>query len=118
MKRIVLLIFILASAICMAQTTNYIPKFNSSTTFNNSAIYQNNSNIGIGTTSPLSKLHVIGIKPAEITSVSITNSAGMEVYYSNVFSKEINLSNLQSGVYTISLQVGNKVLTSNFTILL
>ena len=60
MKRLVLLGFILAGAICMAQTTNYIPKFNSSTTFGNSIIYQNGSNIGIGTTSPQSKLQVNG----------------------------------------------------------
>ncbi len=60
MKRLVLLGFILASTICMAQTTNYIPKYNSSTTFNNSCIYQNGNNIGIGTTSPYGKLHVVG----------------------------------------------------------
>ena len=62
-------------------------------------------------------IELIGIKPAEITSVSITNSAGMEVYYSNVFKKEIDLSNLQSRLYSMSILVGNKVISSNFTIL-
>ena len=60
MKRLVLLGFIIASTLCMAQTTNYIPKYNSSTTFGNSIIYQSNSNIGIGTISPSAKLHVAG----------------------------------------------------------
>jgi hypothetical protein len=39
-------------------TTNYIPKFTSSTTIGNSGIYQSGSNIGIGITSPGSDLHV------------------------------------------------------------
>ena len=56
-----------------------------------------------------------GINPEEINSISITNSAGMEVYYSNVFKKEIDLSNCLSGLYTMCLLVGNKILTSNFT---
>jgi hypothetical protein len=36
----------------IAGTTNYIPKFTSSTKIGNSVIYDNGSNIGIGTTSP------------------------------------------------------------------
>lgn len=60
MKRIVLLGFIIASTLCMAQTTNYIPKYNSSTTFNNSCIYQNGNNIGVGVTNPQEKLTIDG----------------------------------------------------------
>jgi hypothetical protein len=40
--------------------TGYITKASSATTINNSAIYQNGSNIGIGTTNPSSLLHVSG----------------------------------------------------------
>jgi len=58
-----------------------------------------------------------GINPEEINSISIVNSTGVGVYSTNVFSKEINLSNLKSGLYTMLLQVENKVLTSNFIIL-
>jgi len=42
-------------------TTNYIPKFNGSgTTITNSLIYDNGTNVGIGTTSPAFKLDVEG----------------------------------------------------------
>jgi hypothetical protein len=40
-------------------TTNYIPKFTGTSAIGNSVIYESSSNIGIGTTSPDSKLHVI-----------------------------------------------------------
>jgi hypothetical protein len=39
---------------------NYIPKFTDTTIINNSQIYDNGTNIGIGTTSPSSKLSVNG----------------------------------------------------------
>ena len=41
-------------------TTNYIPKFTGSSAIGNSLIYDNGTNVGIGTTSPLSKLHIEG----------------------------------------------------------
>ncbi len=39
-------------------TLNYIPLFTGTSTIGNSVMYQGNSNIGIGTTSPISKLHI------------------------------------------------------------
>jgi hypothetical protein len=41
-------------------TTNYIPKFTATTTIGNSQIFDNGTNIGIGTTSPTTKLDVRG----------------------------------------------------------
>jgi len=41
-------------------TDNYIPKFNGTSTLENSLIYDNGTNVGIGTTSPTEKLHVLG----------------------------------------------------------
>lgn len=41
-------------------TTNYVPKFTSVTTFGNSQIFDNGTNVGIGTTSTSSKLNVNG----------------------------------------------------------
>lgn len=41
-------------------STNYLPKFTDPTTIGNSVIYQNGDNVGIGTTSPASKLHLSG----------------------------------------------------------
>ncbi len=41
-------------------TTNYIPKASSSTTLTCSQLYDNGTNVGIGTTNPSQKLHVNG----------------------------------------------------------
>jgi hypothetical protein len=42
-------------------TTNYLPKFTGSTALGNSLIYDNGTNIGIGTASPSYKLDVAGV---------------------------------------------------------
>lgn len=42
-----------------AGSTNYIPKFTSSGILGNSLIYDNGTDVGIGSTSPLGKLHVV-----------------------------------------------------------
>ena len=39
-------------------TTNYVPKFTSSSAIGNSLIYDDGTNVGIGTTSPSTKLHI------------------------------------------------------------
>jgi type II secretory pathway pseudopilin PulG len=39
-------------------TLNYIPKFTATTTLGNSRIYDNGTNVGIGTAGPLSPLHI------------------------------------------------------------
>ena len=41
-------------------TTNYLPKFTGTRTFGNSQIFDNGTNVGIGTTSPTRKFHVVG----------------------------------------------------------
>jgi hypothetical protein len=44
----------------IAGTDNYIPKFNGSSALENSVMYDDGTNIGIGTTSPSQKLNVQG----------------------------------------------------------
>lgn len=44
----------------IAGTANYIPKYTSTTTLGNSQIYDNGTNVGIGTNSPTQKLDVVG----------------------------------------------------------
>lgn len=58
-----------ASASIGSGTTNYISKWTSGSTLGNSTIYDNGTNVGIGTTAPASKLDVNG-------SASITPASG------------------------------------------
>jgi hypothetical protein len=41
-------------------TTNFLPKFTGGSTLGNSLIFDNGTNVGIGTTSPIERLHVVG----------------------------------------------------------
>jgi hypothetical protein len=50
----------ITSLVSGSGTTNYLPKFTGSTALGNSIIYDNGTAVGIGTTSPASKLHVSG----------------------------------------------------------
>ena len=49
-----------ATASSISGTTNYIPKFTSSSAIGNSLIYDNGSGIGVGTLSPIGRFDVIG----------------------------------------------------------
>ena len=62
-----------ASSSSISGTTNYIPKFTSSSAIGNSVIYESSSNIGIGTTSPTYKLSVNG---GIATTNDVTASTG------------------------------------------
>lgn len=68
-------------------TTNYIPKFTGSTSLGNSIIFDNGTNVGIGTTSPSYRLDVNG--NARVTN-GILNS---DNYFERVFSSGITFPN-------------------------
>ena len=48
------------TSVAVSGTNNTVPKFTSSTTIGNSQIFDNGTNVGIGTTTPTSKLQVNG----------------------------------------------------------
>jgi hypothetical protein len=58
------------SGISGSGTTNFIPKFTSSTAIGNSLIYDNGTNVGIGTSSPQSKLNVYGSAGTAVLTLS------------------------------------------------
>ena len=47
-------------------TTNYLSKFTGTTTLGNSLVYDNGTNVGIGTTSPTDRLHIVDATNANI----------------------------------------------------
>jgi hypothetical protein len=47
-------------------TTNYLSKFTGTTTLGNSLVYDNGTNVGIGTTSPTDRLHIVDASNANI----------------------------------------------------
>jgi len=66
----------LTNPITGSGTTNYLPKFTGASTLGNSLIYDNGTNIGIGTTSPLTALTVSGNLSLFTTNqIRIYNSA-------------------------------------------
>ena len=48
-----------ATGVSPGGTTNYVSKFTGATTIGNSQIFDNGTNVGIGTTTPSSKLHTV-----------------------------------------------------------
>lgn len=78
-------------------TTNYVPKFTAATTLGNSLIYDNGTNVGIGTASPAAKLdiqdagrvyfdvtdaaHAAGNKATMVSFGSPTDSSGVSTNF-------------------------------------
>ncbi|CAB5217015.1 hypothetical protein UFOVP198_45 [uncultured Caudovirales phage] len=72
-------------------TTNYLPKFTGSSTIGNSIVFDDGTNVGIGTTSPSAKLHINGGRTLAITgnenySLGIGRESNTNAYYLGVHS--------------------------------
>jgi hypothetical protein len=78
-------------------TSGYLPKFTSQQTLGNSIVYDNGTNVGIGTTSPLGRLDVVGANVYEPIR-AITNSASnLESGANNTVGLSVNNSNATAG---------------------
>ena len=74
----------LADNASISGTTNYVSKFTSGNTIGNSLIYDNGTNVGIGTTGPSFKFEVIGnvsFDSGKQFTVNNGNGNSYEVYY-------------------------------------
>ena len=61
-------------------TTNYLSKFTGNSTIANSLVYDNGTNVGIGTTSPGNKFEVKGADDAAITAIFQSTAGGNAAY--------------------------------------
>lgn len=105
-------------------TTNYIPKFTGNTTLNNSIIYDDGTNVGIGNATPSSKLDVSGdinlsgIVKGTAYTTSTALSTNVDFTAAQVFTKTlIGTTILTFSNYSIG-QVKDLIITGNFTLTL
>jgi hypothetical protein len=110
----------LSTKIAGTGTTNYIPKFTAAQTIQNSIIFDNGTNIGIGTTSPSSQLHVIGT--GNFSQNLLVNGTGVSVSgHTHAVSDITNFNSSVSGLLPVkNIGSGSGInvssTTGNFTI--
>jgi len=81
-------------------TTNYIPKFTSSSAIGNSQIFDDGTNVGIGTTSPAAKFNVTG---GEFRIDGASGSGAIATFYSTT----TNADARTWGIYSASQVFGD-----------
>jgi len=62
-------------------TANYLSKFTGASTLGNSLVYDNGTNVGIGTTSPTSALQVVGLPSYADNTAAITGGLTVGAFY-------------------------------------
>jgi hypothetical protein len=82
------------STAAVAGTANYIPKFATSTTLGNSVIFESGSNIGIGTSIPLQKIH---INDTAFIGDNLNGGSGILIYGTNTSKIDFNFEGISTG---------------------
>jgi hypothetical protein len=93
-------------------TDNYIPRFNGTTALENSIIYDDGTNVGIGTSSPSTTLQVLGtFKAGDFSNPSL--DVGASEISANVDSNKIilNSSSAKLGNYGSGVELGVNAVT-------
>jgi hypothetical protein len=79
----------LSSYVTGSGTTNYLPKFTGASALGNSQIFDNGTNVGIGTSNPAKKLHVVGDawinRPTNKVDNNGATEFGSRVEFNNAF---------------------------------
>jgi hypothetical protein len=70
-------------------TTNYLPKFTGTSTIGNSQIFDNGTNVGVGSITPLYKLDVAGEVRANNLFRTIDGSGNIGLFGSSVFASNV-----------------------------
>ncbi|MFA5872287.1 MAG: tail fiber domain-containing protein [Parcubacteria group bacterium] len=78
-----------ATAASISGTDNYIPRFNGTSALENSIIYDDGTNVGIGTTSPIGTIHTVGSATGS-TWLSLFAQNGINPQNSSVISAAQN----------------------------
>lgn len=98
---------------------NFLPKFNSSNQLENSNLFENGTNLGVGTTTPTSKLEING---AATNTTALNNVAATTIdfsksnlAYTTASAGTFTLTNIKDGgTYTLAVQGANSGI-STFT---
>lgn len=85
-------------------TTNYVPKFTASSTIGNSQIFDNGTNVGIGTTSPTYKFHTL-TSDATIAAFRNSGAANGQILIGNT-AGDLSIRTLSTGDSYIFSDIG------------
>jgi hypothetical protein len=83
-------------------TLNYVSKFTGTSTLGNSLIFDNGTNVGIGTSSPATKLEVSGI-------ASFTGSGGRSVVIEGQSAGRIDINGNNGGGYAVGIRFNSSL---------
>ena len=87
----------------MSGTTNYVTRWTDANTLGTSTIYDNGTNVGIGTASPSSMLHMVMGSSSGLANYVIIQSNSTQAYQGGILLNNRSLS----GSYSLKISASN-----------